>query len=289
MSISLIEKVPTTEGDINGVFHCKIGSESTNGDNIVFEKGFFFILCTNGTSSVSDVHCSYVFQRGDLLILTPSLTCSFENMDKDFSMSCLYIVPDYFDCLPDGEPMYHRLTNFLNLYRLPILHLDVSCFEYLLKTTSLFSDYLDSFSLHRNGIVRHLCSFYLLLITDILYRNDKNVPAHIRRPNEIFRNFKRLLVIYYRKHHGISFYASRLNISTTYLSRIVKKITGRTVCFHISELICSDAKHFLDCTDMDIKEIANTLGFSDQSAFGKFFLKKTGLSPLKFRSRKGCI
>lgn len=34
---------------------------------------------------------------------------------------------------------------------------------------------------------------------------------------------------------------------------------------------------------MDINKIADTLGFSDQSVFGKFFLRKTGLSPMRFR------
>lgn len=90
----------------------------------------------------------------------------------------------------------------------------------------------------------------------------------------------------YKQHHDIGFYADELNISTAYLSRIVKKTTGKTVRFHISELISADARRLLDCTDLDIKEIASQLGFSDQSVFGKFFVKKNGISPLKFRMRK---
>ena len=86
----------------------------------------------------------------------------------------------------------------------------------------------------------------------------------------------------YRQHHDIGFYAESLHISTTYLSRIVKHITGHTVRFHISELLCADARKLLECTNLDIKEIAEKLGFSDQSVFGKFFVKKTGLSPMKF-------
>ena len=89
----------------------------------------------------------------------------------------------------------------------------------------------------------------------------------------------------YKKHHDILFYANNLNISTTYLSRIVKNITGHTVHFHISELLCTEAKRLLDTTDMGIKEIADELDFSDQSVFGKFFVKATGVSPLKYRKR----
>ena len=78
----------------------------------------------------------------------------------------------------------------------------------------------------------------------------------------------------------------KLNISTTYLSRIVKRITGRTVYSHISELICVEAKRLLECSDKDVKEISDWLGFSDQSVFGKFFLKRTGLSPMKYRTMR---
>ena len=46
-------------------------------------------------------------------------------------------------------------------------------------------------------------------------------------------------------------------------------------------------KKLLECTDLDIKEIADTLGFSDQSVFGKFFLRRTGTSPSGFRAANG--
>lgn len=55
----------------------------------------------------------------------------------------------------------------------------------------------------------------------------------------------------------------------------------------IAELLCADAKKLLECTDLDIKEIADTLGFSDQSVFGKFFLRRTGVSPSGFRAANG--
>ena len=42
---------------------------------------------------------------------------------------------------------------------------------------------------------------------------------------------------------------------------------------------------WLHTTDMGIKEIADELDFSDQSVFGKFFVKATGVSPLKYRKR----
>lgn len=137
-----------------------------------------------------------------------------------------------------------------------------------------------------DSILNHLCSFCLLQIADILTQTRHEVPDYARRSTDIFRLFKKTLMENYRQHHDIGFYAESLHISTTYLSRIVKHITGHTVRFHISELLCADARKLLECTDLDIKEIAEKLGFSDQSVFGKFFVKKTGVSPMKFRTQR---
>lgn len=53
-------------------------------------------------------------------------------------------------------------------------------------------------------------------------------------------------------------------MSATYLSRTVKRTTGHTVRFHIAELLGADARRLLESTDMEVKQIADTLGFSDQ-------------------------
>ena len=254
---------------------------------ILLDKGFYFLLVTNGTASVSDVHASYTFASLHLLVVTPSIRVTLTDMSVDFRMVCLYIEPDYFDTLSVGQLVYGQVSQFVGNYLLPIFQLEAEQADYLQKTLVLFSSRLEELHLYRDGIVRHLCSFLLLQMADALYQKNRETTGFANRSTEIFRNFKRLLVHHYREQHNIGFYADRLHISTTYLSRIVRNITGHTVCFHISELLCADARKLLECTDKDVKEIADELGFSDQSVFGKFFVRKTGLSPLKYRMRRG--
>ena len=269
------------------VYSCVVDLDSSDGKRMVLSEGFYFVLVTNGTALVEDSYRKYALEKYDLLILTPSITVAFDTADTGFSMICVYIEPAYFDTLPDGQPMYNQLVRFLGSYTLPVLRLDSAGYAYLKQTLDLFlAGCPDSYCLNREGIGRHLCSFLLLQVANILHQDSEHTSVSVRRSGEVFRNFKKLLVEHYRTHHHISFYAGRLNISTTYLSRIVKRVTGRTVYFHVSEILCAEARRLLGCTDLDIKEIADRLGFSDQSAFGKFFLKKTGVSPLKFRLRK---
>lgn len=271
---------------VGNTLSSRIGHTHLQETPVVIKQGFFFLLVTNGTTAITDAFHRYWLSANQLLVLTPSTESVLSDASTDFSMATLYIAPDYFDSLPDGQPVYNQVARYLGNYLLPIFQLSGSQAAYLEKTMSLFSEQLAAMQLYREGVIRHLCSFLLLQITDALCQENRNTPVCVKRSNEIFRNFKKLLVHHYREEHTIQFYADQLHISTTYLSRIVKELTGHTVCFHVSELLCADARKLLECTDMDIKEIADYLGFSDQSVFGKFFMRKTGLSPLKFRMRK---
>lgn len=297
----------------------------TPGRSLVLERGFHFVLCTGGSALIAEGADTAVpkageplcaadsrdtdkgdrekgdkggaagskprkgerrLQQGDLLLLSPSRTATLRLDGAHDTLECICIDPDYFDTLPDGQPLYNQLSGYLGDDRLPVVRLDGTQYGALRLTASLFPAHPAGSGLYDEAILRHLCSLFLLQTAGLLYRHRANAPAFVKRPNEIFRSFKRLAVKNYRTAHDIAFYAGRLHISPTYLSRIVKQVTGHTVKAHLAELLCADARRLLSCSDLDIKEIADTLGFSDQSAFGKFFARQTGCSPLRFRRER---
>lgn len=285
MDISIYEVMKSCGVTAGNTCYCDFDMLLGSYTGIVFDKGFFFLLVINGTAKLADTYGNYDLCGGNLVVLTPSTTSSIDNFDADFSLKILYIVPSYFDSLPDGQPLYNQVARYLGNYRLPVFSLENGRFVYLTQTMSLFGDRLNIMNVYHDGIIRNLCNFFLLQLADSICFENSDVTVYVKRENEIFRNFKKLLIENYRKHHSIGFYADSLNITTTYLSRVVKSVTGTTVCFHISKMLCSDARRMLECTDMDVKEIADALGFSDQSVFGKFFMRKTGVSPLRFRMK----
>lgn len=279
------EMTPVTENTISECFYIK-DYYCLPDHNLVIEKGFFFILITNGTANVLNNEKSYAVKAGDLLIFTPSMTCSISANSTNFKLTGIHLFPKYFDNLPDGQPLYNQLAELSSNYVIPIVHLQKIQKVLILKTLDLYSPQLQNHHLYINGIIHHLCSLLLLQITDIMCQNKNTSAVYIKRSHEILRHFKKCLISNFKRHHDIKFYADTLHISTTYLSRIVKRVTGNTVHYHISEMLCAEARKLLECTDLSIKEIANTLGFSDQSVFGKFFMAKTGTSPLKYRTSK---
>lgn len=252
-------------------------------DELDMGDGMYIVLVINGTALLTGIYQQCHLAHNDLVILTPSLRGNLSHMSDDLRIMCLYIVPDHFDSMTGALPLYNQLVRYHDKRRLPVIPLEDVQAAYLSDSLKLFSAHLSTFGLYRNGLQNNLCSFLLLQITDLLCDEGRNAPVCMRRSNEIYRRFRKLSVDYYKTQHNITFYAGRLNVSTTYLSRIVKQTSGRTVHAHLTELQLTEAKRLLECTVLDIKQIADTLGFSDQSAFGKFFVKQTGLSPLRFR------
>ncbi|WP_373283838.1 helix-turn-helix domain-containing protein [Pontibacter amylolyticus] len=66
---------------------------------------------------------------------------------------------------------------------------------------------------------------------------------------------------------------------------MVKRLTGQMVADFIFQMIYSEARLLLQQPKLSVKQIADSLNFSDQSAFGKFFKRKSGVSPRQFRKK----
>ena len=82
----------------------------------------------------------------------------------------------------------------------------------------------------------------------------------------------------------VQWVADTLNISPTYLSALLKALTGQSAQQHIHEKLINKAKERLSTTALSISEIAYELGFEHPQSFSKLFKSKTSLSPLAFRA-----
>lgn len=81
----------------------------------------------------------------------------------------------------------------------------------------------------------------------------------------------------------VQFVANTLNVSASYLSSLLKVLTGESTQQHIHKKLIEKAKEKLSTTDLSVSEIAYELGFEHPQSFNKLFKTKTKLSPLEFR------
>jgi AraC-like DNA-binding protein len=82
----------------------------------------------------------------------------------------------------------------------------------------------------------------------------------------------------------VQYITKELNISASYLSGLLKELTGLSTLQHIQNKVIEKAKEQLSTTDLSVSEIAYGLGFEHPQSFSKMFKAKTSLSPLEFRA-----
>lgn len=80
--------------------------------------------------------------------------------------------------------------------------------------------------------------------------------------------------------------AKASGITSRHLSRLFNKEYGMTVQEYINVLKVNRAKELLENTDIDITEIAYSLGFNTSDYFSTFFKRFENISPRMFRKRR---
>ena len=82
---------------------------------------------------------------------------------------------------------------------------------------------------------------------------------------------------------SVNYFASKLNLSASYLTDLLKKETGKTTKEHLQIQVIETAKNKLLNSEDTVNEIAYSLGFEYPQYFNRLFKSKTGMTPLEFR------
>lgn len=134
---------------------------------------------------------------------------------------------------------------------------------------------------HRKDIVRHLLCSLLIHIHWYTNRNGEK-PAPVSRKEEMVGHFFSLVFEHFKEAKDVSFYADKLCVSPKYLSTLIRKTVGKTAKECIDNYVILESKVLLN-SSFTIQEISQQLNFPNQSFFGKYFKKHTGMSPLNYR------
>lgn len=101
----------------------------------------------------------------------------------------------------------------------------------------------------------------------------------------LFNEFMMSLVKHCKTKRTVSFYAAQASLSPNHFSAAIKSESGQPAMYWIKLVTTTMAKHYLTTTRMSVKEIADALGFPDQSTFGRYFKSFCGISPTGYRDK----
>ncbi len=234
---------------------------------------------------------SYDFDEGLMTFFSPEQVISVQMIEEDLNNKpsgwILAIHPDflYGTSLASNIKKY----SFLNYSVREALFLsekeEHTIYEILQNIKGEYQANLDQFS--QNIIISQL--ELLLNYADRFYQRQfltRKIANH-----QILDKLEILLEDYFNQANvlerglpTVQFISENLNLSTDYLSTMLKSLTGQTTPQHIHNKLIEKAKVKLSTTNLSVGEIAYELGFEHSQSFSKLFKSKTKQTPLEFRT-----
>jgi AraC family transcriptional activator of pobA len=91
---------------------------------------------------------------------------------------------------------------------------------------------------------------------------------------------------HYRNHPTLDTLAAPLGITTTQLNRLCRQHLHCSALDVLHQRLLLEAKRELGYTTLQVRQIADGLGFADPAYFTRFFLRLTGQSPSTWRQQR---
>ena len=193
-------------------------------------------------------------------ILFSSSFLSRNTVSKQMSLASLQL----------GEPVVH----------LDDAHMEVmkGTYELLVKATNATPSMLSS------GMMAYV---YTIFQQSFVRMSSQGEDVDLRpqdRRTEIYRDYCHMVLTHYAEWHHVSQYAEAMRLTLPHLCATIKQVSDRTAGDIIIDAILTDAKAQLKISNLQVKEIALSLGFENVAFFNRFFKAHTGVTPKTYRT-----
>lgn len=229
----------------------------------------------------------YDFDEGVMTFFSPGQVVSTEITD-DLTLSGIWLIihPDFIRNYPLSKTIknYGYFSYAVN----EALHLSEKEESMIISTMkNIEQEYHSGIDLYSQDVI---VSHIELLLN---YSNRFYNRQFITRKNansDLLVQVEELLANYFNSNKvqelglpTVQYLSGKLNVSSNYLSDMLRALTGQNTQQHIHNKLIEKAKEILTTTSMSVSEIAYNLGFEYPQSFSKLFKSKTNTSPLEFR------
>ena len=246
-------------------------------------EGGAIYFCRKGWAHATINLKDYEIVENTQVVLLPGTIIRINGCSSDFTASFFGFPKEMFmEACMRFEPIFFRFVKEQPCYVLP--QENTGAINGLIRaTTAIYNDRENRF---RNQIAKNHLQSFMLDIYDKCYRYfGKHKIEGGTRQDEIFKSFVSLVHEHCASQREVSFYADKLCISTKYLTGICKAVTGDSAKKIIDDFAILEIKVLLQSTELTVQEIADRLGFPDQSYLGRYFKRHEGMSPKEYQSK----
>ncbi len=227
----------------------------------------------------------YDFDEGGMVFTSPNQLLATED-DTEYKGYTLLVHPDFLRSSPLGKKI--KNYGFFSYAANEALHLSEKEKTIILN---IFKNIEDELQSSIDDFSQDVIIAQVELILN--YSNRFYKRQFITRKavsNDLLVKMETLLDEYFNKETAlmqgaptVQYIASELNVSTHYLSDMLRALTGQNAQQHIHNKLIEKAKEILSISTLSVAEIAYQLGFEHPQSFNKLFKRKTNLSPLQYR------
>ena len=247
---------------------------------------FIIGVGTEGETSVSFNLHEFKLKKDSIFIFTPKNVLQV-NSQQYFKADVIAISPDFMRRI--NIDIKNMMPLFLKFVENPALTLTPEESRSMRGMIAQIERETRGPETHFSfDIVSGLIAATIYKVGDIMYHYLAEHPegqnnSH-NRAEEYFKQFTHLLGEHFREERSVGFYARQLCITPKYLTTLIKRISGQSVSEWIDNYVILEAKTLLKYSTMSIQEIAYYLNFPNQSFFGSYFKRNTGMSPSQYKA-----
>lgn len=246
-------------------------------------------MCSEGSFTYG--RNTYDFQEGTLVFMKPGQVFSFQDQEHENYQSVggwsLFFHPDLIRKSHLGQHIddYSFFSYDVN----EALHLSDDEKKTIAEIREkIVTEYSMNIDKHSQKLI--IANIELMLDYCTRYY-DRQFYTRENLNKDMVSRFEHLLKDYYNSGKAmesgvpsVKYCGAELNMSSNYLSDLLKKETGRNAQEHIHNFVVDRAKTRLLNTTDSVGQVAYDLGFEYPQHFSKVFKKKTGVSPAEYRN-----
>jgi AraC family transcriptional activator of pobA len=260
-------------------------------DTTELEKGILFNFYKisykkNYTGKVRYGQSYYDFDEGGLSFVSPNQVISVSDDEGDYGGYTLLVHPDFIRTFPLGKKI--KDYGFFSYTVAEALFLSEKEKEIIIGLFKNIEAELESaIDLFSQEVV--VSQLELLLSYSKRFYNRQFITRKsasndlLAKAEEVMDNYFQVELALLKGLPSVQEIADELNVSTHYLSDMLRSLTGQNTQQHIHKRLIDKAKELLSTTNRSVAEIAYQLGFEHPQSFNKLFKSKTKVSPMEFR------
>ena len=251
---------------------------------------FGVFVCTSGSATVSIGDRVYMMQPDMLFIYTPYTVVRVSGKSSDWDGIMLEEGLDMLFATISGVSVSMRMA----IREHPCIKVDegqMDRIRQMIDAITLRDNMLGDRRMGSRGVtlmrqvVATLAQAFCLELLQIYFECTPADDVPQSRESRIYNSFMASAMVNCVRERSVTFYAAEQKLSTGHFSSIIRQVSGRTAMKWIEAMTMSMAKKYLDDQSLSVKDIARMMNFPDQSAFGRYFKSREGMSPARFRQQ----